>query len=89
MKPIELSRLYTFFIFHKITGGNVMRTTRKSLQAQVNRYNTLNGIQLKLNDDIIGGINLYTVDNNMVASGTLSEVSKIIEALTQVKYLER
>jgi|MucameStandDraft_1065616.scaffolds.fasta_scaffold26280_2 hypothetical protein len=66
-----------------------MRTTRKSLQAQVNRYNTLNGIQLKLNDDIIGGINLYTVDNNMVASGTLSEVSRIIEALTQVKYLER
>lgn len=65
------------------------RTTRKSLQAQVNRYNTLNGIQLKLNDDIIGGINLYTVDNNMVASGTLSEVSRIIEALTQVKYLER
>ena len=52
-----------------------MRTTRKSLQAQVNRYNTLNGIQLKLNDDIIGGINLYTVDDNMVASGTLSEVS--------------
>ena len=66
-----------------------MRTTRKSLQAQVNRYNTLNGIHLKLNDDIIGGINLYTIDNNMVASGTLSEVSKIIEALTQVKYLER
>ena len=66
-----------------------MRTTRKTLQAQVNRYNTLNGIQLKLNDDIIGGINLYTVDNNMVASGTLSEVSKIIEALTQVKYLDR
>lgn len=66
-----------------------MRTTRKSLQAQVNRYNTLNGIQLKLNDDIIGGINLYTVDDNMVASGTLSEVSKIIEALTQVKYLDR
>lgn len=66
-----------------------MRTTRKSLQAQVNRYNTLNGIQLKLNDDIIGGINLYTVDNNMVASGTLSEVSRIIEALTQVNYLER
>lgn len=65
-----------------------MRTTKKSLQAQVNRYNTLNGIQLKLNDDIIGGINLYTVDNNMVASGTLSEVSKILEALTQVKYLE-
>lgn len=66
-----------------------MRTTRKSLQAQVNRYNTLNGIQLKLNDNIIGGINLYTVDDNMVASGTLSEVSRIIEALTQVKYLER
>ena len=66
-----------------------MRTTRKSLQAQVNRYNTLNGIQLKLNDDIIGGINLYTVDDNMVASGTLSKVSRIIEALTQVKYLER
>ncbi len=66
-----------------------MRTTRKSLQAQINRYNTLNGIQLKLNDDIIGGINLYTVDDNMVASGTLSEVSRIIEALTQVKYLER
>lgn len=66
-----------------------MRTTRKSLQAQVNRYNALNGVQLKLNDDIIGGINLYTVDDNIVASGTLSEVSKIIEALTQVKYLER
>ena len=66
-----------------------MRTTRKTLQAQVNRYNTLNGIQLILNDDIIGGINLYTVDNNMVASGTLSEVSRILEALTQVKYLER
>ena len=66
-----------------------MRTTRKTLQAQVNRYNTLNGIQLKLNDGIIGGINLYTVDNNMVASGTLSEVSRILEALTQVKYLER
>lgn len=66
-----------------------MRTTRKTLQAQVNRYNTLNGIQLKLNDDIIGGINLYTVDNNMVASGSLSEVSRILEALTQVKYLER
>lgn len=65
------------------------RTTRKSLQAQVNRYNTLNGIQLKLNDDVIGGINLYTVDDNMVACGTLSEVSRIVEALTQVKYLER
>lgn len=66
-----------------------MRTTRKSLQAQVDSYNKLNGIQLKLNDDIISGINLYTVDGNMVASGKLSEVSKIIEALTQVKYLER
>lgn len=86
---IELSRLRTF-LFHKSQEGkHMIRTTRKSLQAQVNRYNTLNGIQLKLNDDIIGGINLYTVDNNMVASGTLSEVSRIIEALTQVKYLER
>lgn len=88
MKSIELSRLRTF-LFHKLQEEKHMRTTRKSLQAQVNRYNTLNGIQLKPNDDIIGGINLYTVDDNMVASGTLSEVSRIIEALTQVKYLER
>lgn len=45
-----------------------MRTTRKVLEAKVNNYNNISDIKLKLNDDIVGAINLYTEDNNRIAT---------------------
>ena len=41
-----------------------MRITRKQLETKVNSYNSISDIKLKLNDDVIGAINLYTEDNN-------------------------
>ena len=66
-----------------------MRTTRKQLESKVNNYNSISDIKLKLNDDIIGGINLYTEDNERIATGTMKEMYLILEALTNIKYMER
>ena len=42
-----------------------MRITRKQLETKVNSYNSISDIKLKLNDDVIGAINLYTEDNKI------------------------
>lgn len=65
-----------------------MRTTRKQLEAKVNNYNKISDIKLKLNDDVVGAINLYTEDNNRIATATNKEMLLILDALINVKALE-
>lgn len=67
-----------------------MRTTRKVLEAKVNNYNSIESsiVKLKLNNDVVGGINLYTEDNQLITSGKLSEVATILDALINLKHLE-
>lgn len=65
-----------------------MRTTRKQLETKVNNYNRISDIKLKLNDDVIGAINLYTEDNNRIATATNKEMLLILDALINVKALE-
>lgn len=65
-----------------------MRTTRKVLEAKVNNYNSISDIKLKLNDDIVGAINLYTEDNNRIATATNKEMLLILDALINIKALE-
>lgn len=66
-----------------------MRTTRKVLEAKVNNYNSISDIKLKLNDDIVGAINLYTEDNNRIATATNKEMFTILDALINIKALEK
>lgn len=66
-----------------------MRTTRKVLEAKVNNYNNISDIKLKLNDDIVGAINLYTEDNNRIATATNKEMLTILDALINIKALEK
>ena len=65
-----------------------MRTTRKVLEAKVNNYNSISDIKLKLNDDVIGAINLYTEDNNRIATATNKEMLIILDTLINIKALE-
>lgn len=65
-----------------------MRTTRKVLEAKVNNYNSISDIKLKLNDDVVGAINLYTEDNNRIATATNKEMLLILDALINIKALE-
>lgn len=65
-----------------------MRTTRKVLEAKVNSYNSISDIKLKLNDDVVGAINLYTEDNDRIATATLKEMYTVLDALINVKALE-
>ena len=65
-----------------------MRTTRKMLETKVNNYNSISDIKLKLNDDVIGAINLYTEDNNRIATTTNKEILIILDALINIKVLE-
>lgn len=67
-----------------------MRTTIKVLEAKVNNYNSIESsiVKLKLNNDVVGGINLYTEDNQLITSGKLSEVATILDALINLKHLE-
>lgn len=65
-----------------------MRTTRKVLEAKVNNYNSISDVKLKLNDDVVGAINLYTEDNNRIATATNKEMLIILDALINVKALE-
>ena len=65
-----------------------MRTTRKVLEAKVNNYNSISDIKLKLNDDVVGAVNLYTEDNNRIATATNKEMLLILDALINVKALE-
>lgn len=65
-----------------------MRTTRKVLEAKVNNYNSISNVKLKLNDDAVGAINLYTEDNNRIATATNKEMLIILDALINIKVLE-
>ena len=65
-----------------------MRTTRKILEAKVNNYNSISDIKLKLNNDVVGAINLYTEDNNRIATATNKEMLLILDALINIKALE-
>lgn len=65
-----------------------MRTTRKVLDAKVNNYNSISNVKLKLNDDVVGAINLYTEDNNRIATATNKEMLIILDALINIKALE-
>ena len=65
-----------------------MRTTKKVLEAKVNNYNSISNVKLKLNDDVVGAINLYTEDNNRIATATNKEMLIILDALINVKALE-
>lgn len=65
-----------------------MRTTRKVLEAKVNNYNNISDIKLKLNDDVVGAINLYTENNNRIATATNKEMLIILDALINIKALE-
>lgn len=65
-----------------------MRTTRKVLEAKVNNYNSISNVKLKLNDDVVGAINLYTEDNSRIATATNKEMLIILDALINVKALE-
>lgn len=66
-----------------------MRATRKQLEAKVNMYNSISNMKLKLNDDVVGAINLYTEDNNRIATATTSQMLLILDALINVKALEK
>lgn len=65
-----------------------MRTTRKVLDAKVNNYNSISNVKLKLNNDVVGAINLYTEDNNRIATATNKEMLIILDALINIKALE-
>mgnify|MGYP003302796470 FL=1 len=65
-----------------------MRTTRKILETKVKNYNSISDIKLKLNDDVVGAINLYTEDNNRIATATMKDMFTILDALINVKALE-
>lgn len=67
-----------------------MRTTRKQLETMIQNYNSyeFSIVKLKLNDDMVGGINLYTTDNQLISTGKLSEVAKILDALINMRILE-
>lgn len=65
-----------------------MRTTRKVLEAKINNYNSISDIKLKLNDDVVGAINLYTEDTNRIATATNKEMLLILDALINIKALE-
>lgn len=65
-----------------------MRTTRKVLETKVNNYNSISDIKLKLNDDAVGAINLYTENNNRIATATTKEMFFILDALINIKALE-
>lgn len=66
-----------------------MRITRKQLETKVNSYNSISDIKLKLNDDVIGAINLYTEYNNRIATASYKEMGIILDALINMKALER
>ena len=65
-----------------------MRVTRKVLEAKVNNYNSISDIKLKLNYDAVGAINLYTEDNERIATATTKEMFYIIDALFNMKAFE-
>ena len=65
-----------------------MRTTRKVLETKVNNYNNISNVKLKLNDDVVGAINLYTEDNSRIATATNKEMFTILDALYNIKALE-
>lgn len=66
-----------------------MRTTRKMLETKVNNYNSISDIKLKLNDDVVGAINFYTEDNNRIATAPMKEMYIVLDALINIKALER
>lgn len=55
---------------------------------KVKNYNNISDIKLKLNDDVVGAINLYTENNNRIAMATNKEMFTILDALINIKALE-
>lgn len=51
------------------------------LEVKVNNFNRKSNIKLKLNDDCIGAINLYTETNNLITTCKMSEMDKVLDAL--------
>lgn len=66
-----------------------MRVTRKVLEAKIKNYNSISDIKLKLNYDAVGAINLYTEDNERIATATTKEMFYILDALFNMKAFER
>ena len=52
------------------------------------RYITVHRDEFKLNDDVVGAINLYTEDNNRIATATMKDMYIILDALINIKALE-
>ena len=65
-----------------------MRVTRKVLETKIKNYNSISDIKLKLNYDAVGAINLYTEDNERIATATTKEMFYILDALFNVKAFE-
>ncbi len=65
-----------------------MRITEKILKTKIENYNRISDVKLKLNNDVAVGVNLYTEDNNLVASGKVSQIDLVLDALITVKRLE-
>lgn len=65
-----------------------MRITEKILKTKIENYNRISDVKLKLNNDVAVGVNLYTENNNLVASGKVSQIDLVLDALITVKRLE-
>lgn len=66
-----------------------MRITTKILETKVENYNRIAEVKLKLNNDCVGGMNLYTEHNNLVCSGKGSEIAMVLDALLMIKHFEK
>lgn len=60
----------------------------KFLEAKINRYNKDSKVKIKINSDTPKEINLYSEDNHLIASGRLSQIDIVLDALLTIKYLE-
>ena len=60
----------------------------KFLEAKINRFNTVSNVKIKINSDSVSCLNLYTEDNRLVASGKLSQIEMVLDALITIKNLE-
>lgn len=65
-----------------------MKITTKILETKVENYNRISDVKLKLNNDCVDGINLYTETNNFICCGKSAQVAMVLDALLMVKHLE-
>lgn len=66
-----------------------MKITVKILETKVANYNQIADVKVKLNNDCVEGINLYTEHNNFICSGKCSQVAMVLDALIMMKHLEK